>query len=203
MSSSSQPVHALPLPPAPASCADGDFDVRAFRNILGSFPTGVTVITTLSEAGGPVGLTANSFNSLSLDPPLILWSLNRNSPSLVSFEAQGFPGRYLRIDSANPTRWPTGGSATQANRGYGLGWIATADQKNLTWVDTFADTTVFKSDATFRKVTALNGDSSMVSLQWYGNSNLYLRHMAYQLLGLPSTGTTQQKIDASFTLETQ
>jgi len=86
MSSSSQPVHALPLPSAPASCADGNFDVRAFRNILGSFPTGVTVITTLSEAGGPVGLTANSFNSLSLDPPLILWSLNRNSPSLVCFE---------------------------------------------------------------------------------------------------------------------
>lgn len=87
MSSSSQPVHALPVPPAPACAPDGPFDVRAFRNILGSFPTGVTVITTLSESRGPVGLTANSFNSLSLDPPLILWSLNRNSPSLVCFEA--------------------------------------------------------------------------------------------------------------------
>jgi 3-hydroxy-9,10-secoandrosta-1,3,5(10)-triene-9,17-dione monooxygenase reductase component len=86
MSSSSQPVHALAIPPAPAAAQEGAFDVRAFRNILGSFPTGVTVITTLGEERAPVGLTANSFNSLSLDPPLILWSLNRNSPSLVCFE---------------------------------------------------------------------------------------------------------------------
>ncbi len=86
MSSSSQPVHALPVPPAPASCADGTFDVRAFRNILGSFPTGVTVITTLSATREPVGLTANSFNSLSLEPPLILWSLKSTSPSLAHFE---------------------------------------------------------------------------------------------------------------------
>ena len=91
MSSSSQPVHSLPLPSAAAAPAapaksDDAFDVRAFRNILGSFPTGVTVITTLAQDGSPVGLTANSFNSLSLDPPLILWSLNRNSPSLICFE---------------------------------------------------------------------------------------------------------------------
>ena len=86
MSSSSPPVHALPVPPAPVVPAPGIFDARAFRNILGSFPTGVTVITTLSETATPVGITANSFNSLSLDPPLILWSLNRKSPSLVCFE---------------------------------------------------------------------------------------------------------------------
>jgi 3-hydroxy-9,10-secoandrosta-1,3,5(10)-triene-9,17-dione monooxygenase reductase component len=86
MSSSPQPVHDLPVPPAPAVKDPGVFDVRAFRNILGSFPTGVTVITTLGEGDVPVGLTANSFNSLSLDPPLILWSLYRKSPSLVCFE---------------------------------------------------------------------------------------------------------------------
>jgi 4-hydroxyphenylacetate 3-hydroxylase, reductase component len=86
MSSSSQPVHALAVPPAIDSVRDDKFDVRAFRNILGSFPTGVTVITTLDEKRAAVGLTANSFNSLSLDPPLILWSLNCNSPSLICFE---------------------------------------------------------------------------------------------------------------------
>jgi 3-hydroxy-9,10-secoandrosta-1,3,5(10)-triene-9,17-dione monooxygenase reductase component len=86
MSSSSQPVHDLPVPPAPAVKDPGVFDVRAFRNILGSFPTGVTVITTLGEGDVPVGLTANSFNSLSLDPPLILWSLYKKSPSLICFE---------------------------------------------------------------------------------------------------------------------
>jgi flavin reductase (DIM6/NTAB) family NADH-FMN oxidoreductase RutF len=60
-------------------------DCRDFRNTLGRFATGVTVITALSSAGTPVGLTISSFNSVSLDPPLILWSLSLNSPSLDSF----------------------------------------------------------------------------------------------------------------------
>ncbi len=57
-------------------------DQRAFRNALGRFPTGVTVVTTLAPGGRRVGLTASSFNSVSLDPPLILWSLDKNSTSL-------------------------------------------------------------------------------------------------------------------------
>lgn len=64
-----------------------DFDTRALRNALGRFTTGVTIVTTLDAAGAPVGLTANSFNSLSLDPPLVLWSLRRESPSLAAFVA--------------------------------------------------------------------------------------------------------------------
>lgn len=48
-------------------------DQRRFRNALGSFATGVTVVTAPSEEG-PVGITANSFASVSLDPPLVLWS---------------------------------------------------------------------------------------------------------------------------------
>ena len=50
------------------------FDPKAFRNALGSFTTGVTIITTRTASGDPIGLTANSFNSVSLDPPLVLWS---------------------------------------------------------------------------------------------------------------------------------
>ncbi len=64
---------------------DSAFDVRALRNALGRFATGVTIITTVDAQGAPVGLTANSFNSLSLDPPLVLWSLRRSSPNLPSF----------------------------------------------------------------------------------------------------------------------
>jgi len=60
-------------------------DPREFRNALGSFVTGVTIVTTLDETGQPVGLTANSFNSVSLDPPLVLWSLGLNSGSLSAF----------------------------------------------------------------------------------------------------------------------
>ena len=47
------------------------FDSQAFRRALGNFATGITVITTVTPEGENVGLTANSFNSVSLDPPLI------------------------------------------------------------------------------------------------------------------------------------
>ncbi len=62
------------------------FDSRAFRDALGCFATGVTVITTMSEAG-PLGITANSFASVSLDPPLVLWSPARKSARFPAFEA--------------------------------------------------------------------------------------------------------------------
>jgi len=56
-----------------------------FRNALGSFATGVTIATTLDVNGEPVGVTASSFNSVSLDPPLVLWSLAKNSLSRDAF----------------------------------------------------------------------------------------------------------------------
>lgn len=58
---------------------------REIRNLLGQFATGVTVITTRGKGGRKVGMTANSFSSLSLDPPLILWSLSKTAPSLEEF----------------------------------------------------------------------------------------------------------------------
>lgn len=60
---------------------------QVLRVALGRFTTGVTIVTCLEAAGSPVGLTANSFQSLSLSPPLILWSLRRSSASLPAFEA--------------------------------------------------------------------------------------------------------------------
>ncbi len=63
------------------------FDSREFRNALGNFATGVTIITARGENGELVGVTASSFNSVSLDPPLILWSLDRSSASLHILEA--------------------------------------------------------------------------------------------------------------------
>ncbi len=53
-------------------------NAMAFRSALGSFTTGVTVITTLTDEG-PMGITANSFASVSLDPPLVLWSASHES----------------------------------------------------------------------------------------------------------------------------
>jgi 3-hydroxy-9,10-secoandrosta-1,3,5(10)-triene-9,17-dione monooxygenase reductase component len=62
------------------------FDPQAFRAALGTFTTGVTIITTRAADGSPVGITANSFNSVSLDPPLVLWSLAKTAKSLAVFE---------------------------------------------------------------------------------------------------------------------
>ena len=62
-------------------------DSRSLRDALGEFATGVTVVTARAAGGHPVGVTINSFASVSLDPPLILWSLGLQSPSLAVFEA--------------------------------------------------------------------------------------------------------------------
>lgn len=64
----------------------GPENQRAFRDALGRFATGVTVITTAVD-GAPLGITANSFASLSLAPPLVLWSPARASRRFAAFEA--------------------------------------------------------------------------------------------------------------------
>ena len=60
---------------------------RAFRDALGQFTTGVTVVTApgIAARGGPVGITANSFAALSLEPPLVLWSPARRSSRFEAF----------------------------------------------------------------------------------------------------------------------
>ena len=62
-------------------------EARQFRDALGAFATGVTIVTTVDEAGRDIGLTASSFNSVSLDPPMVLWSLSKRSSSLPAFMA--------------------------------------------------------------------------------------------------------------------
>ncbi len=61
------------------------FDKRELRNVLGTFVTGVTVVTTRAASGKPYGVTANSFSSVSLDPPLVLWSQSVSSSSYPAF----------------------------------------------------------------------------------------------------------------------
>jgi flavin reductase (DIM6/NTAB) family NADH-FMN oxidoreductase RutF len=63
------------------------FDGRALRNALGQFATGVTVITTNPEGHEPLGMTVNSFSAVSLDPPLVLWSLQKDSECFDAFSA--------------------------------------------------------------------------------------------------------------------
>ncbi|WP_115787101.1 flavin reductase [Arthrobacter silvisoli] len=62
------------------------FDLRDFRSALGQFATGVTVVTTVGADGRKVGMTANSFTSVSMEPPLVLWCPSKKTPSLADFE---------------------------------------------------------------------------------------------------------------------
>lgn len=74
---SAQSARAVARPPA--------FSDQQFRAALGMFATGVTIVTARAANGRLVGLTANSFNSVSLHPPLVLWSLSRQAGSLAVF----------------------------------------------------------------------------------------------------------------------
>jgi flavin reductase (DIM6/NTAB) family NADH-FMN oxidoreductase RutF len=73
-------------------------DERSFRKALGCFPSGVAVVTTTDGAGSPVGVTVNSFTSVSLDPPLVLFCLDRRTQALDAFHHGGFSVNVLRSD---------------------------------------------------------------------------------------------------------
>ena len=73
--------------------SQASFDPQAFRAALGTFTTGVTIITTRGDDDTPIGVTANSFNSVSLNPPLVLWSLAKSANSLPAFET----GRHWNV----------------------------------------------------------------------------------------------------------
>lgn len=76
-----------------------DFDSRRLRDGFGEFMTGVTVVTTRDADGQPAGLTANSFSSLSLDPPLVLFSLGKDSNTFEAFGTEnGFVIHVLGED---------------------------------------------------------------------------------------------------------
>jgi len=79
--------------------ADLPVDPRELRNALGRFATGVCVVTTRTAAGHAVGLTVNSFSSVSLDPPLVAWCLGRKAPSLSAFsQADYFAVHVMAAD---------------------------------------------------------------------------------------------------------
>lgn len=62
-------------------------DPRELRDVLGCFATGVAVVTSIGDEGKPVGMTINSFSSVSLEPPLVLWSIGLNTPSRGAYAA--------------------------------------------------------------------------------------------------------------------
>jgi flavin reductase (DIM6/NTAB) family NADH-FMN oxidoreductase RutF len=81
------PKHPTDLDPANELASDhSTIDPRDFRNALGTYATGVTIITAAAADGKPYGLTCNSFASVSLNPPLVLWSLGMFSQGLNVFQ---------------------------------------------------------------------------------------------------------------------
>ena len=90
-------MHLHPMPserPTALQARAPDFSAREFRASLGMFATGVTIVTARTDSGELVGLTANSFNSVSLNPPLVLWSLGRSAGSMAAFSN----GRHYAIN---------------------------------------------------------------------------------------------------------
>ncbi len=75
----------MPLSEVRRKAQPPNFSQVEFRNALGMFATGVTIVTARTPEGQLVGLTANSFNSVSLAPPLVLWSLARAAASMSAF----------------------------------------------------------------------------------------------------------------------
>ncbi len=118
--------------PAPA-----DFPALFFRSALGRFPTGVTVITAEHpDTGAPLGLTISSFSSVSLEPPMVLWTLTHTAASLAAFKALD---RYvIHVLSAGGG----GGGGPQAERFAGLelerapnGTLMLADTRCAAWFE--------------------------------------------------------------------
>ncbi|MFT3663771.1 flavin reductase family protein [Piscinibacter sp.] len=96
------------------------FSSLEFRAALGMFATGVTIVTARGADGVPVGLTANSFNSVSLTPPLVLWSLSRRANSMAAFHA----GSHYAINilAADQHALAERFAAKQVDRFAGVAW---------------------------------------------------------------------------------
>lgn len=106
--------------------ASEDFDSRALRNALGRFATGIAVVTAHTDSGDDVGLTVNSFTSVSLDPPLVLFCIARTAGSFDSFgpgtvfavnilaaDQEALSNRFAtpeddKFDGLATERWPGG-----------------------------------------------------------------------------------------------
>ena len=96
-------------------------DPRGLRETLSCFPTGVAIATTLSRSGAPIGVTISSFNSVSMDPPLILWSLARKAGSLPEYKAH--PGFAINILSADQADLCKLFASAERDRFTGLDWV--------------------------------------------------------------------------------
>jgi flavin reductase (DIM6/NTAB) family NADH-FMN oxidoreductase RutF len=108
----------------PLSCVAG-IDSRALRDTLARYPTGVTIVTALDAQDRPIGLTINSFNALSLEPPLVVWSLRATSACLPALG----PGAFFVVNvlAEGQVDLSRRFASREANRFDGVAWAANAE----------------------------------------------------------------------------
>ena len=94
------------------------FEQRDYRQALGQFATGVTVVSARAKDGRKIGLTVNSFTSVSLDPPLVLWSLSRQATDFAEFS--GASHFVVNVLAANQYYLSRQFSATDADKFAGV-----------------------------------------------------------------------------------
>lgn len=99
-----------------------EFDARGFRDALSSFATGVTIVTATDHDGLPVGMTASSFNSVSTEPPLVLWSVTKTALSAPAFEkAEHFSIHVLASDQTDlSNKFAKSGADKFADTGFSM-----------------------------------------------------------------------------------
>ena len=118
------------------------FNDRYFRSVVGRFPTGVTtIVTETAETQQPIGLTISSFHSLSLNPPLILWTLTRQASSLPHFmQAENYVVHILSAEQKKLARQFASGPQASRFEGVALtrspeGVLMLDDERNAGWLE--------------------------------------------------------------------
>ena len=131
----------------------GNIDEARFRQVLGHFATGVTVVTGSDEAGEPMGLSVNSFTSVSLDPPLIAFSVGRSSTTWPRIRTTGhFTVNILGADQEGVSRRfastgigrGAGAGGADFDRFEGIGWHPSPSgspvlEGAIAWIDATVD----------------------------------------------------------------
>ena len=111
---------------------------KNLRNVLSKFATGVTIVSTIDDDGKPIGMTVNSFTSVSLDPPLVLWNIGINQPSYDIFlNAKGYSVSILSKDQRDICNLF---SSSVDNKFNNIDFILSDNgfpiiQKSLAWLD--------------------------------------------------------------------
>lgn len=105
----------------PCACPPGaSLDTRALRNAFGRFATGITVVTALAPDGRPVGMTVNSFSSVSLEPPLLLWCLGNSASEFATYRQAGY--YCINILTAEQRELSERFASRNADRFAGIAW---------------------------------------------------------------------------------